>query len=592
MLYNETSGDEMSIFEVKNDGFYFDGKKTPILSGAMHYFRILPVYWEDRLKKLKACGLNTVETYIAWNMHEKKEGKFNFSGIADVERFITLAGSVGLHVILRPSPYICSEWDFGGMPAWLLADKNIQVRCSCPVFLDKVKNYYSKLIPRLAKHQCTHGGPVIMFQLENEYGSYGNDKSYLRSIKDMMTEYGVDVPMFTSDGGTFTHLNGGTLPDVFKVVNFGGWPEEDFNCLTEFQPDMPLMCGEFWNGWFDHFGEDHHVRELADYEKCLDRLLGMGASVNIYMFHGGTSFGWMAGANHSDKYEPDVSSYDYDALLDEAGNITEKYRITQRIIKKYYGDFVSSDFIRSHAKAYPEIIFDEQVSLFDCIDEVSIQHHSASPLPMECYGQNYGFILYKTTVPQYIEASLTINSPHDRAHIFINGERKSILYRNDAQKTVMASFPRQENSLEIFIDTFGRVNYGHMILDRKGLDSPVILNGFQSLLDWNVFCIEPDDFANVSFLKRNDNVYGPTILRSSFDIKCDIEDTYLRLDNFSRGQIWVNGFNLSRYWVTAGPQKTFYIPAALLKKENNEIILFETDFSKGLTASFSALPEL
>ncbi len=582
----------MSRFEIRKEGFFFDNNKITILSGAMHYFRILPDYWEDRLKKLKACGLNTVETYIPWNIHEKREGEFDFSGIADVERYISIAASLGLHVILRPSPYICSEWDFGGLPAWLLANRNVNVRCSCPEYLKKVTDYYKVLIPKLAKYQCDNGGPVIMIQIENEYGSYGNDKSYLRFLKDLMTDLGVTVPMFTSDGGTFTHLNGGTLPDVFKVANFGGWPDEDLNCLKEFQPDMPLMCGEFWNGWFDHFGEEHHVRDLSDYEKCLDRLFDLGASVNIYMFHGGTSFGWMAGANHGGKYEPDVSSYDYDALLDEAGNITEKYRITQKIIRKHFGDFPSAGFPKAPAVAYPDIKFTSQVSLFDCLDDISKKHSSSSALPMEMYGQNYGFILYKTTVPFYKEATLTIDAPHDRAHIFVNGKRQGIIYRNDADKTVKVSFPEKENTLEIFIDTFGRVNFGHPLMDRKGLDCPVILNSFQELFGWDVYCIEPQNVSSLPFKESSQNVCGPTFLRSVFEINGAICDTYLRPDGFSRGQIWVNGFNLARYWVTAGPQKTFFIPSKLLRAGKNEIILFETDSSETLTAHFTDTPEI
>ncbi len=582
----------MSVFEIHKDGFFIDNKKFHILSGAMHYFRILPEYWEDRLKKLKACGLNTVETYVPWNIHECREGEFDFTGIADVERYIEIAASIGLYVILRPSPYICSEWDFGGLPAWLLSDRNINVRCSCPQYLEKVKNYYNVLIPKLAAHQCTNGGPVIMFQIENEYGSYGNDKKYLRFLKDLMTDLGVSVPMFTSDGGTYTHLSGGSLPDVFKVANFGGWPDEDISCLKSFQPDMPLMCGEFWNGWFDHFGEKHHTRDLSDYEKCLDRLFELGADVNIYMFHGGTSFGWMAGANHGGKYEPDVSSYDYDALLDEAGNITEKYRITQRLIAKHFGNFDSPVFPKTAAKAYPDILFDSQSSVFDCLDEVSQKHHSAAVLPMEMLGQNYGFILYRTTVPYYQEAEITVTAPHDRAHIFVNGIKQAVIYRNDAEKTVRLSFPQKENTLEIFVDTFGRVNFGHPLCDRKGLDGPVMLNSFQELFDWDIFCIPLDDLSVIPFAENRQNVSVPTFLRSVFTLDEEILDTYLRLDGFSRGQIWINGFNLARYWVTAGPQKTFYIPSILLRRGKNEIIVFETDHTSSLTASFSAAPEI
>jgi len=572
----------MSVFEIKNDGFYFDGKPFRVFSGAMHYFRILPEYWLDRLKKLKACGLNTVETYIPWNFHEAKEGQFNFIGLADVEKYISLAESIGLKVILRPSPYICSEWDFGGLPAWLLANNNLTVRCACPYYLEKVENYYKELIPRLAKHQCTNGGGIIMIQIENEYGSYGNDKKYLRFLKDKMEKYGIDVPMFTADGATFTHLNGGTLPEVFKVANFGSNANGQLGVLKEFQPDKPLMCGEFWNGWFDHYGEKHHSTSVEVYEREFEQLISIG-DFNLYMFHGGTTFGWMAGANHGGKYEPDVSSYDYDAPLDEAGNITEKYRMTQKLIRKYAGDFETEDFPITKAKAYGKIHFGEQAYLFDNLDGISVKRHTSSPLNMERYGQNYGFIMYRTTVPHYDKATLEISRPHDKAHIFVNGQRQAMIYRNDENKTVNVSFPKEENVLEIFVDVLGRVNFGHELHDRKGLDCPVILNGFQELFGWDVFCMEMEDISCVKYEKSEKNISGsPAFLRSNFTINGKPEDTYLRLDDFIRGQIWVNGFNLSRYWTTEGPQKTYYIPAALLKSGENEIVVFEIEGTTSL----------
>ena len=287
----------MSEFKISGRNFAYDGKPVRILSGAIHYFRVVPEYWRDRLLKLKACGLNTVETYVAWNMHEPEPGQFCFEGMADIARFVEIAGELGLFVIVRPGPYICAEWEFGGLPAWLLADSDIRLRCYDRSWLEKVDRFYDELMPRLKPLLCTNGGPVVAMQVENEYGSYGNDKKYLNYLKEGLIRRGIDVLLFTSDGPSDEMLRGGTLPDVYKTVNFGSRPEEGFQKLQEYQPDQPLMCTEFWNGWFDHWGEPHHTRDGKDAADVLDQMLKAGASVNFYMFHGGTNFGFRNGAN-------------------------------------------------------------------------------------------------------------------------------------------------------------------------------------------------------------------------------------------------------------------------------------------------------
>ena len=291
--------------ELKDKNFYLDGKPFQLISGAMHYFRIHPGYWTDRLRKLKACGMNTVETYVPWNFHEPHEGDFRFTGAQDLERYIKLAQDEGLYVILRPSPYICAEWEFGGLPAWLLAENDLRLRTADPIFLEKVKAYYEELIPRLVPLQSTKGGPIIAFQIENEYGSYGNDKTYLGFLRDLMIELGVDVPLFTSDGGSELMLNGGTIDGAFATVNFGSRPDLNFAALDKYHPEAPHCCMEYWNGWFDHWKEHHHVRDPRDAAETFAKMLEAGDHVNFYMFHGGTNFGFWNGANHDDEYTND-----------------------------------------------------------------------------------------------------------------------------------------------------------------------------------------------------------------------------------------------------------------------------------------------
>ena len=292
---------------IEGDQFIQDGRPIQIISGAIHYFRVVPEYWHDRLLKLRACGFNTLETYVAWNLHEPRRDQFNFSGICDIERYIRTAAEIGLNVIVRPGPYICSEWDLGGLPAWLLADADMRLRCNYRPYLDAVDSFFDALLPRLTPLQASKGGPIIAMQVENEYGSYGNDKDYLRYLQAGLISRGFEGLLFTSDGASDAMLQGGTLPDVLKVANFGSDPKGQFAKLREHQPEGPLMCGEFWAGWFDHWGEEHHRRDPQEVAGVLDEMLAMGASVNDYMFHGGTNFGFMNGANHFGTLEPCVT---------------------------------------------------------------------------------------------------------------------------------------------------------------------------------------------------------------------------------------------------------------------------------------------
>ncbi|MBQ6019801.1 MAG: beta-galactosidase, partial [Clostridia bacterium] len=301
----------MKTFTYDRNCFLADGKPYTVISGAMHYFRIPAEYWHDRLLKLKQCGFNTVETYTCWNLHETKEGVFDFSGMLDIDGYLTEAENLGLNVILRPGPYICSEWDMGGLPAWLLNYHDMEFRCFDDAFISKVRRYYDRLLPIVKPHLLSHGGGVIMMQIENEYGSYGNDHDYMSAIADIYHENGIDCLLFTSDGATDSMLSGGTLPGYPCVVNFGSRPADNFAAMERFRADQPKMCGEYWIGWFDHWYEHHHTRDPQEVASLFREMLEEGASLNFYMFHGGTNFGFMNGANYYEIYEPTVTSYDY-----------------------------------------------------------------------------------------------------------------------------------------------------------------------------------------------------------------------------------------------------------------------------------------
>jgi len=579
----------MSKFEISGTDFLYDGKPVKILSGAIHYFRIVPEYWKDRLLKLKACGFNTVETYIAWNMHEPREGEFCFEGICDIERFVRTAGELGLFVIVRPSPYICAEWEFGGLPAWLLSYPDMKLRCNYKPYLDKVDAYYDALIPKLLPYLCTNGGPIIAMQIENEYGSYGADKEYLQHIKEALKKRGVDVLLFTSDGPTDMMLQGGTLPDVFKTVNFGSRHEEAFAKLKEYQNDKPLMCTEFWNGWFDHWGEEHHTRGHEDTVREFDGMLKYGASVNFYMFHGGTNFGFMNGANHSDSYEPTVTSYDYDAPLNESGDPTPKYYAVRDVLSKYVEIDHSIKVEPSLKKSYGEARMTQQADLFDSLDKLSEPMERVCPEPMEKLGQNYGFILYRTQLKGYKgHLPLEIKDVHDRALIFLNGKYVDVIYRNDKDKRVFLDLSGGSSTLDILVENMGRVNYGPFLKDHKGITEHVRLD-YHFLFGWTIYPLPMDDLSKLCFddakVPRTTSFY-----RGTFNVD-EMADTFLSLDGWVKGAVWINGFNIGRYW-NVGPQKTLYVPAPLLKKSENEIIIFEVHEPQNLTVKFTDKPDL
>jgi len=555
----------------------------------MHYFRIPPAYWRDRLLKLRAMGLNTVETYVAWNLHEPEPGTFRFDAGLDLVRYLTIAAELGLHAIVRPGPYICSEWDLGGLPAWLLRDPAIRLRCSHPAYLRAVDRFFDALLPCLAPLQVTHGGPILAMQVENEYGSYDNDQAYLRHLVEAMRARGVDVLLFTSDGPRDESLRAGTLPGILKTVNFASGVEAALNKLREHQPDGPLMVTEFWDGWFDHWGEQHHTRTPEDTAAALDEILTAGASVSLYMFHGGTNFGFMNGANSEDGlYQPTVTSYDYDAPLSEAGDPTLKYWALRNLIGRY-APLPDIALPPPAPRLAPgQVGLPESVALFDALDGLSSPIRLAAPQPMEMLGQSSGLILYRTQVFGPVQAPLTIHGLHDRAQVFLDRQPVDVLGRASPDQDLLLAVPQGGVMLDILVENMGRVNFGPDLLDRKGITEGVLL-GRQCLFGWTHFPLPLDDLTGLDF-RPSSTTGGPAFYRGRFAVT-DLGDTFLALPGWTKGVCWVNGHNLGRYW-ERGPQRTLYIPAPFLQKGENELIVLELHGTGRRTVDFCDRPDL
>jgi beta-galactosidase len=580
---------KIGTFEIKNDAFYLDNAPFRILSGAMHYFRVHPAYWEDRMKKMQLMGLNTLETYVAWNMHEPKPGQFDFNGWMDLVRYITLADDLGLKVIVRPGPYICSEWDFGGLPAWLLRDPGMKLRCSYRPYLNAVESYFSELLPRLAPLQISRGGPVIAMQIENEYGGYGNDKSYLKFLEEKMRSEDITVPLFTSDGATDAMLQYGSLPHILKTANFGSQAEDQFNKLREYQPEGPLMCMEFWNGWFDHWGEDHHTRSPEDAAATLDEILARGASVNFYMFHGGTNFSFMNGANYDKRYLPTITSYDYDAPLNEQGDITPKFLAFREVIKKY--NTVKDIPLPPPAPTLSinPFMLEESVSLLSSLNDLSRPISSSVPVAMEYLEQNYGLILYETHITGQRNASiLTIREVCDRGHVFVNEQFVDIIEREFPEKTIRLTIPPEGIILSILVENMGRINYGDRLQDRKGITDNVML-GSQLLHDWTIYPLPLDDLSQLNFRPAGSCRY-PMFYRGNFQVVSP-QDSFFSPEGLRKGFCWINGFNIGRYW-KRGPQQTLYVPGPVFRKGTNELVILEMDGAEHPKVSFLGEPVL
>ncbi|MEA4890414.1 MAG: beta-galactosidase family protein [Clostridiaceae bacterium] len=562
---------------IESDGFKLDGSPFRFIAGAIHYFRVPQEYWRDRLLKLRACGFNTVETYIAWNVHQPQRDTFDYSGMQDVAAFLKIAQEIGLYAIVRPGPYICSEWDFGGLPWWLLQDDDIQLRCMNQRYLQAVDAFFDDLMPRLVPLLSVNGGPILMMQVENEYGSYGDDQVYIRYLADGLVRRGVRVPLFTSDGPSDFMLTGGTLPDIHKTGNFGSNAAGQFAKLRERQPDGPLMCTEFWNGWFDHWNEKHHSRDYQDAAKTLDEILAAGASVSAYMFHGGTNFGWMNGANDLGVYQPTVNSYDDDAPVNECGGLTPKYNAFRAVIAKYAALPECSEPAAVPRKNYGRLAFTESADLLDNLDNLAEPAAMTMPLPMEKLGQGYGFILYRAQIRGPRELlPVRFQALRDRAHIFADGVFQGIQYRNDAEDAVELAIPSNGLQMDILVENMGRANYGYYLADRKGAVGGIRL-GQVFVYHWLAYPLPLDDLSGLQFKPGLQPFNGrPQFLRATLHLDEKPCDTFVKLPGFKKGVIFINGRVLSRYW-SIGPQRSAYLPAPFLREGDNELIVLELD---------------
>ena len=575
-------------FEICGNQFVKDGKSVKLISGAVHYFRNMPDTWTDIFKKMKALGCNCVETYCAWNMHEKQPGEYDFTNNLDIAKFIKTAANEELMAIVRPGPYICAEWEFGGLPWWLQTEKNMEIRCSNAVYIKYFDRYLDALFGQIKPLLCTNGGNIIMLQCENEYGYYGDDKEYLKYLREAYIRKGIDVPLFTSDGGAETSLLDGNIDGCLATLNFGSRVEENFAAHNKLYPDSPKMCMEMWNGWFDAWGDGfHHTTSADDYASVVDDMLKIG-SLNMYMFIGGTNFGFTSGANHTDKFLPDVTSYDYDALLTECGDITPKYLAVRNVIQKYVGEALPDIPENREKKAYGKFSLDETAGIFDNLDRIASAHSSNVPKCMEEYGIGYGYIAYQTVLNRdYRDAVLSFEELGDRAQVYVNHTLVGIVYINDSLEIAINA--QKGDVLTVLCENMGRANFGVKMMRKKGIAGRCLIDG-KIHFNWTVYPLAMDNLENLQFSNQiplEKSVFYKGYIR--IDDPCD---TFLRLENFTKGFVTVNGFNVGRYW-KIGPQKTLYIPRSILKIGLNEFFVFESDGLNGEpVAELTDKPEL
>ena len=576
-------------FEISGKSFILDGKEIKIISGAVHYFRNMPDTWSDIFKKMKAMGLNCVETYCAWNMHERHPGEFDFTNNLDIAAFIREAERHGMLVIVRPGPYICAEWEFGGLPWWIQTYDDMEIRCSNPTYMKYFERYLGKLFDEVRPLLFTNGGPVIMMQCENEYGYYGDDKKYLYHLRDCYRKLGIDVPLFTSDGTSKTDILDGCIEGCLSTLNFGSRVEENFKAHDELYPDSPKMCMEMWDGWFDAWGDaKHHTTSAEDYANVVDDMLKRG-SLNMYMFIGGTNFGFTSGANHYEKFAPDVTSYDYDAVLSECGDVTPKYYALREVISKYIDTPLPEIPENREKRAYGKVYLNQVGGIFDNLENLSSPIFSNVPKCMENYGHGYGYIAYRTVLERdYENKALFFESLGDRAQIYVNKTLVGVVYVNDSELKINIS-AKAGDVLTILCENMGRANFGPKMMRKKGIAGRCLLDG-KVHFNWDVYPLPMDNLDKV--------VYGAEMpeeasrfYKGHFNVdKC--ADTFLYLDNFKKGFVTVNGFNLGRYW-EIGPQVSLYVPASVLKCGDNEIVVFEADGIKGeATVEFKNYPTL
>ena len=582
----------MSDFRIGDDDFLLDGKPFRVLAGALHYFRVHPDLWRDRIRKARQMGLNTIETYVAWNAHAPHEGAFDLSGGLDLGRFLDDVAAEGMHAIVRPGPYICAEWTNGGLPAWLFASGSAGVRRDEPRYLAAVADYMGHLAPVIVPRQIDRGGPVILVQVENEYGAYGSDPVYLEKLVALTREIGITVPLTTVDQPEPAMLEGGSIPGLHKTASFGSRSIERLATLREHQQTGPLMCSEFWDGWFDSWGAHHHTTSVDESARDLDDLLSAGASVNIYMFHGGTNFGFTSGANDKGVYQPIVTSYDYDAPLDEAGNPTPKYWAFRDVLRRHNPD--APDEAPGEASAGPSLSarFTRAVPLRDVAESFGTWATYDRTPAMEELGRYDGFALYRTDIHVTGPGVLAFDEVRDRALVSLDGRPVGVLARDHHDRT-LALPADARGRLEILLEDQGRVDYGPRIGERKGLIGPALLNGVP-LERWEAMALDLTDVSPVRDAAAPVDaalpaLSGPVFAVGSFELD-EPADLFLATRAWGKGSVWINGFNIGRYW-SRGPQHTLYVPRSIVRAGANEIIALELH-SGSAEVAFVPSPDL
>ncbi len=600
-------------FAIGDTDFLLDGEPHRVLSGAIHYFRVHPDLWQDRIRKAKLMGLNTVETYVAWNAHAPRPGEFDLTGGLDLGRFLDLVAAEGMHAIVRPGPYICAEWTNGGLPYWLFTDGTVGVRRDEPGFLAAVQDYLEQLAPVLVPRQIDHGGPIVLVQVENEYGAYGSDPVYLTKLEQMHRSIGLTVPFTSVDQPMGTMLEDGSLPSLHKTGSFGSRSAARLERLRQAQPTGPLMCSEFWDGWFDSWGEHHHTTPAADSAADLDVLLAAGGSVNVYMFHGGTNFGFTNGANDKGVYRPIATSYDYDAPLDEAGRPTDKFHAFRAVIERYApvpplpasmqpggsGRLTDDDGTGLEARPAPArdvaVRLDRVASLRSLLPALTGWTTHDEPPTFDALGAASGFVLYRTEVDLPTGGVLTVGDEvRDRAVVTVDGVVVGVLEREHHDRAI--ALPPVTGTLELLVEDQGRVDYGPRIGEPKGLLGGVAVDGVP-VARWSASPLALDPIAPAALAQLaetaptdGDVLAGPVFAAGSFDLT-EPGDRYLSLDGFRKGVAWVNGFCLGRYW-SRGPQRTLAVPGPVLRAGRNEVVVFEVHAAASRRVCLLVEPDL
>jgi beta-galactosidase len=587
-------------FKVGQNTFLLDGKPFVVKAAEMHYPRIPRPYWEHRIQMCKALGMNTVCIYVFWNIHEQREGVFDFTDNNDVAEFCRLCQKNGLFVIVRPGPYVCAEWEMGGLPWWLLKKKDIRLREQDPYFMERVKLFEQKVGEQLAPLTIQRGGPIIMMQVENEYGSYGENKPYISEIRDCLRGiYGSELALFQCDWSSNFEKNG--LDDLIWTMNFGTGAniDQQFRRLGELRPDAPKMCSEFWSGWFDKWGARHETRPAKDMVDGMDEMLSKGISFSLYMTHGGTSFGHWAGAN-SPGFAPDVTSYDYDAPINEYGQATPKFWELRSMMAKYN----DGKKLPAVPKTPMPVITIPKFELTEFVPllQADGKEVSGAIRTFEEMDMGWGMMVYTTKLPDIKAKSILTADFHDFAQVFIDGKYIGKIDRVKNEKLLTLPPVRKDAELAIIVEGMGRINFGRAIKDFKGIVGEVTITSEDDdmettwkPLQWSNIAIADDydiavkTLANKT-LPSDKDILKPGYHRGFFNIN-KVGDTFLNFETWGKGQVWVNGHAMGRIW-SIGPQQTLYIPGCWLKKGKNEIIVLDIVGPKEPVVWGQAQPEL